>query len=112
MIKDLIQEYRRQNGRHPANMTHYEEDQHCLWHCFHMSRVKEVCHAPECFLEGKAEACAVRSFYRSPEETLRAIIFEQFANNSAHSEVLLFSNNLACAFHSHEYHIFVTVRGW
>jgi len=112
MIKDLIAEFRRRNGRHPAIMTYPKDDQNCLWHCFHMSKIKECCHAPECFLQDKSEACAVKSFFRSPEETLRSIIFEQFANSEKHKEILLFSNNIACAFHWQDYHIFVTVRGW
>lgn len=112
MIKDLINEFRRQNGRHPAIMNHREEDQNCLWHCLHMSRIREVCHAPDCFREGKSEVCAARSFFHTPQETLRAIIFEQLANSPEHRDILLFNDNIACADCISEYFVFVTIRGW
>lgn len=116
MIKELIDEFRKQNGRHPAIFNHYKEDQYCLWHCLYMVRIKECCHAPEYLRQREgyilSEACATRPFFRNPHETLRAIVFEQFANSPEHREILLFNDNLTCAFYLHEYYIFVTVRGW
>jgi hypothetical protein len=112
MIKQLIAEFRKQNGRHPAKFDHYEEDQNCLWHCLHMARTQDLCHAPEYLRPGKSEACAARSFFRDTRETLRAIVFEQFANSPEHREILLFNDNLACAFYQHQHQLFVTVRAW
>jgi hypothetical protein len=77
-----------------------------------MSKVRNLCHAPECFLNGKAEAVAVRTFYRDVQETLRQIIFEQLANSREHKDIILYHDNLACAFCIDDYHIFLTIRGW
>jgi hypothetical protein len=112
MIKQIINDFRRDNGSPWANMTHYSEDNHCLLHCLHMTRVKNVCHAPEHLRPGKSEACAVRGFFHDPHETLRAIIYDQFGNSPGHRDILINSENLACAWIIDQYQVFVTVRGW
>ena len=43
MIKNLINEFRIQNGRHSANMNFTKQNQHCLWHCLYMSGIQEFC---------------------------------------------------------------------
>ena len=117
MIKDLIQEFRQQNGKLPARIDHYEEDQNCLWHCHHMANIQEVCHSPELPRQRNgyilSEACAGRSFAHNPNETLRAIIFEQFTNSPEHKEIILM-DSLACAYYMDFAHhfIYVTIRGW
>jgi hypothetical protein len=112
MLKTLLNELRRNNGRHPVEMNNWNEDRYCLWHCFHMSKSKELCHTPEYLLNGKAEAVAVRTFYRDVNETLRQIVFEQIANSPEHRDIILYHDNFACAFCVDDYHIFVTIRGW
>jgi len=112
MIKQIINEFRRINGRHPAKMDNHEENQNCLWHCLYMAKIKEICHAPEHYLNGKCEAVAVRGFFHNPIDTLHMIIFEQFANSPEHRDIILFNDNLACAFYIEQYQVFLTVRGW
>jgi hypothetical protein len=111
MIRQILNEFRQQNGKPSLAIDNYEENQNCLWHCFHMSRIQCLCHAPEHLRPGKSEACAVKSFYRNHYETLRAIVFEQFADSPGHRDILL-SDNLAAAFHVEHYNVFVCVRGW
>lgn len=77
-----------------------------------MSKVKEVCHTPDYYLNGKSEAVAVRTFYRDVQETLKQMIFDQLANSPEHKNIILYHDNLACAFCVDDYHIFVTIRGW
>jgi hypothetical protein len=112
MIKEIINEFRRQNGRHPLRMDDHKENQNCLWHCLHMAKTQNWCHAPEYLRPGKSEACAVKSFFHDSYETLRAIIFEQFADSPEHRDIILFNDNLACAFHIEQYQVYVVVRGW
>ena len=118
MIKELIQEFRKENRKFPAQMDYYEEDQYCLFHCLHMTRIQEICHAPE-FLRQRngyilSEACAGRNFAHNPNETLHLIIFEQLGKSPEHKEVLLESSNIACSLHMDfmNHFIFVTIRGW
>ena len=113
MLKNIINQFREQNGQHPVEMGNWDDDQYCLWHCKYMANAGCV-HAPGHLLHGKAEAVAFRSFFRDPQDALRAIVFEDFAGCMGHRNILLFSNNLACAFHvDHEHNcLFVTVRGW
>mgnify|MGYP007112145263 CR=1 FL=1 len=112
MIREIINEFRRANGRHPVSMDNWQENQYCLWQCLHMARNQDLCHAPEHLRPGKSEACAVRSFFHNPHETLRAIVFEQFGNSPGHRDIILFNDNLACAFHVDQYQVYVTIRGW
>jgi len=112
MIKNIINDFRRQNGRHPLDMNHHQEDEHCLWHCKYMAEIQDCQHAPDGLLHGKSEAVAMRWFFRDPHEALRAIVFEDFAGSMKHRDVILFNDNLACAFHIERNCILVTVRGW
>lgn len=112
MLKNIINEFRQQNGRHPLDMNHYHEDEHCLWHCKYMANTG-CAHAPDHLLHGKSEAVAYRSFFRDFQNALRAIVLEDFANSMEHRDVMLFNDNLACAFHVVGHNlVFVTVRGW
>ena len=114
MLKSIINEFRQQNGLPTVAMGNFDEDHNCLWHCKHMAEVQDCRHAPGHLRQGKAEAVAVRSFFRDHYDALRAIVFDQFAGSIGHRDILLFSENLACAFHvDHNYNcVFVTVRGW
>lgn len=112
MLKNIINEFRQQNGRHPIEMGNWDEDQNCLFHCKYMAEIQDCQHSPEHFRPGKSEAVAVRGFFKDRYEALHAIVFEQFANSMGHRDILLFSENLACAFCAEGNLIFVTVRGW
>jgi hypothetical protein len=112
MLKNILNDFRRQNGQHPLDMNHYQEDEHCLWHCKHMADIQDCRHAPGHLLLGKSEAVAVRGFFRDHYEALRAVVFEQFANSMGHRDIILFNDNLACSFHVEHNCIFVTIRGW
>ncbi len=112
MLKRIINEFRQQNGRHPIAMDNFDEDQNCLWHCKYMAEIQDCLHAPDYLRQGKSEAVAVRSFFRDHYEALRAIAFDQFANSMEHRDVILFNDNIACAFHIESGCIFVTIRGW
>ena len=111
MLKNIINEFRQQNGRHPLDMNHHQENDHCLWHCKHMAYAGCV-HAPGHLLHEKLEAVAFRSFFRDHREALNAIVFEDFANSIKHRNIILFNDNLACAFHVEHNCTFVTIRGW
>lgn len=112
MLKNLINEFRKQNGQPLASMDWSMEDEHCLWHCKYMANSQNCFHAPDHLLYGKSEAVALRSFFRDPLEVLGSIIFDQFGTSLGHRNILLFSQHLACAFHVEHNLIFVTVRGW
>lgn len=112
MMEEIINEFRAHHGRHPLRMDNWEENQNCLFHCLHMARTQDLCHAPEYLRPGKSEAVAVRGFFRNPQDTLRAIVFEQFGNSPGHRDILLFNANLACAFYIEQYQVYVCVRGW
>jgi hypothetical protein len=77
-----------------------------------MSKVRNLQHTPDYLLSGKAEVVAVRTFYRDVHDTLKAIVFEQLANSPEHKEIILYRDNLACAYCVDDYHIFITIRGW
>lgn len=116
MLKSIINDFRRENGRHPLDMNHYQEDEHCLWHCKYMANTGCV-HAAGYLLHGKSESVAYRSFFRNFQDALRdalrAIVFEDFANSMEHRDVMLFNDNLACAFHVDRHNlVFVCIRGW
>jgi hypothetical protein len=111
MLQSIINEFRAQNGRHPVGMDNWQENEHCLWHCKHMANAGCV-HAPGHLLHGKSEAVAYRSFFRDPREALNAIVFEDFTNSMEHRDIILFNDNLACAFHVEHNCVFVTIRGW
>jgi hypothetical protein len=123
MIKQIINEFRKQNGRPPVSFDDYIENQYCFWHCHYMARIQECCHAPENLRNGKAEAVGGRGIFHDPYDTLRAIVFGApdetgkitggFANSPEHREIILM-DNLAGAFHMDfmNHFVFVTIRGW
>lgn len=112
MLKEIINEYRQQNGRHPVSLDNQQENDHCLWHCKYMSATRARQHAPGHLLCGKAEAIGYRSFYRDYYDALRAIIFQDFAESMGHRDILLFHNHFAGAFHVENNGVYVCVRGW
>ena len=111
MLKNIINEFRQANGQPALVINNGQENDHCLWHSKYMANTGCV-HAPSYFLHDKAEAVAFRGFYRDYQEALRAIIFEDFAWSNKHRIILLFSDNLAAAFHVERNCVFVTIRGW
>lgn len=113
MLRGLINEFRAQHGIGPANFGDAQEDQNCFWHCLHMSRVCECCHAPDYYTPGKAEAVGSAGFYRDTRESLALLIFgaDGFASSPEHTNILL-RPNLACAFCQSDWHVYLTVRGW
>ena len=116
MIKRLLNEYRMQNGKQLVVMDNWEEDQYARWHCLYMAKIQECCHAPEYLRQRDgyilSEVVAGRSFFHTPDETLRTIILEQIANSPEHKDIILSNDNLACAFHVEHYYVFVCIRGW
>ena len=112
MLKGIINEFRQQNGRHPLAVDNWQENEYCLWHCKFMAEVQDCRHAPEHLLHGKSEAVAMRWLFHDHYGALRAIVFEQFADSIDHRNILLFSENLACAFYVEQNCMFVTLRGW
>lgn len=115
MLQELINELRRLNGRHPVRLGNHGENQNCLWHCLHMARTQNLCHAPE-YLRQRgdyilSEACAVNSFFHDHYETLRAIILGQFANSPSHRDIIVFNDNLAGAYCVEYYQVYVCIRG-
>jgi len=114
MLKSMINEFRKQNGRHSLDMNHFQEDEHCLQHCKYMADVHGCSHTSDFLLNGKSEALSYRSFFKDYREVLGSIIFEEFSGSMVHRNILLFSDNIACAFHvRHDINVvFVTVRGW
>ena len=112
MLRQPINEFRQSNGRPGLPIDNIQENEYCLWHCKYMASVC-CCHTPAEMLYGKAEAVGYRGFFRDYREALRAIIFEDFAtSNQGHRELILFSHNLAAAFHEERNCVFVTIRGW
>jgi len=111
MLKDLINEFRQQNGKLPLAMDNNQENQYCLWHCLFMETIQNLVHAPKEYLGDKSEAIGSCGFFKDARETLHYIIFDKFNNSPAHKEVLL-SDNLACAYHIAQYQVLVCVRGW
>lgn len=113
MIKEIINEFRKSNGRHPLAMDNWQENEYCLWHCKYMAEIDDCIHTPHYFRQGKAEAVARASFYRDVREALEDIIFKDFAESMCHRNVILFNDNLAGAFHVTEHNlIYACLRGW
>jgi len=113
MLRGLINEFRAQYGVGPANFSDSQEDQHCLCHCWYMSKIQGCCHAPGYFYPGKAEAVGRGSFYRDTRESVALIIFGEqgFRTSPEHRDILLMPN-IACAFCQDNWMVYVTVRGW
>ena len=112
MLKDIINEFRKQNGRHPLVLDNQQENDYCLWHCKHMALTQVCQHTPNHLLHGKAEVVAYRSFYRDYYDALQAIIFQDFAESIGHRDILLFHDHFAGAFHVENNIVWVTIRGW
>ena len=112
MIRRIINEFRAANGRHPFSFPDHEANKHCLWHCQYMSYKEDVVHAPSHYLNGKSEACAMRGFYKDQYNTIRDMIFDDLGKSERHRDIILYSQELACAFYTTQYNIYVTIRGW
>lgn len=113
MLGGLINEFRAQHGVGPASFSDLRENQNCLQHCWHMSRIQGCCHAPGYFYPGKAEAVGYGSFYRDTRESVALILFGErgFINSPEHRGILLMPN-LACAYCQDNWMVYVTIRGW
>lgn len=113
MLKSIINEFRCQNGRPPADMRYWQEDQYCLWHCKYMAHIQGRVHAPRYLRPGKSEAVTNGWYFRDCYDALRIAVFDTFGNSMDHRNMILFSDNLACAYHTEENRlIYVTIRGW
>ncbi len=112
MLKDIINDWRKTQGRHPISLDNQQENDNCLFHCKYMALIQECIHAPHHLRQGKSEAVGKASFYRDAREALSAIIFEEFANSMCHRDIMLFNDNLAGAFHAEHNIVWVTIRGW
>jgi len=110
MVTDLINEFRKANGKHPIhNWTNFEND-HCMAHCLYLAW-GEFRHTPECFLTGKAEAIAMCGFYGDfPASVKNAIAI--LADDPDHRSVLLDYNHMSYGVFTSNYQLYLTVRGW
>ena len=113
MLGGLINEFRAQHGVGPTSFSDLRENQNCLQHCWHMSKIKGCCHAPSYYYPGKCEAVGSGSFYRDTRESVALIIFSEdgFKGSPEHTKILL-KPNLACAFCQEDWHVYITIRGW
>lgn len=113
MIAAIINDIRRNNFREPIFTWSIAENDNCLKHCYHLSRIARVEHAPAHLLNGKAEALAMCDF---PGDTGQAIryLFCEIVNGSDYDKlsVILNYKHVAYGFYTHNYKAYLTIRGW
>lgn len=111
MIVDLINEYRRKNGRENIFCWNPVENDNCMQHCLYMVRLDRFEHSPEYLRPGKAEAIASCSFIYDTVNTM-GLLLAIIDGCQDHRNIVLNYNNLAYGFCVHNYMAYLVIRGW
>jgi hypothetical protein len=112
MLVDLINEYRKNNGKEHIFAWDPVENDYCLTHCYYMAWNSRFEHTPEYFLKGKAEAIALCYFQYNNETTMRHLVYEVIDKSKEHKDIVLNYENLAYGFYIYNNKSFLTIRGW
>ena len=112
MMVDIINKFRRKNGKDNILCWNPVENDYCLQHCMHMSRTRKLEHASDYLRSGKAEAVASCVFLDDMENTIKHLIYGCIGNSSEHRKVILDYDNLSYGFMLHDYVAYITIRGW
>ena len=105
---DVINRFREYNGVGPVQHTDNLVNQYCKFHCLDMSRNRNVYHAPDCYLEGWAEAVAMMSYCDHWQDK---IVFDVLGSSEKHRNILLSYNKISYADHIHDWVVYVCIRG-
>ena len=106
-----INEFRRQNGIGPVEHWDARMAEFCKNHCIEMTRRGQLYHAEPCYLEGWSEAVAMCSHMAKWEDTQGCLIFDCLGTSEPHRRLLLDKNCMAYAVWSHNWMVYLTVRG-
>lgn len=112
MTADIINEFRNVNNKERILCWNPAENDYCLQHCLHMSRLDRVEHAPEYLLKDKAEVIAMCKFVSDTNTTIKYLIFNVINESEEHRNVILNYENLAYGVYVHDYKVYLTIRGW
>jgi len=112
MVVDIINEYRKANGKEYIFVWNPVENDYCMEHCLYMAKLQCFEHAPEHLRKGKAEAIAKCGFIIDNFTTVRYLIFNVINESQKHKDVVLNYENLAYGFYIHNYTAYLVIRGW
>lgn len=112
MLIDIINEFRRKNGKENILCWDSVENDYCFRHCMHMAKIGQLEHAPEYLRAGKAEAVASCVFLDDRENTIKHLIYSCIGNSSGHRDVILNYDNLSYGCILNNYVAYITIRGW
>lgn len=112
MLVDIINEYRKNNGKEHIFCWDPVENDYCQAHSNYMAWNNHFEHAPEYLLKGKAEAIAFCYFFYNNEITMKHLIYECIDKSEGHKNIVLNYENLAYGFYIYQNQAYLTIRGW
>jgi len=112
MLIDILNEYRKVNGKEHVFCWNPVENDYCLSHCHYMAWNNQFEHAPENLLKGRAEAIVFCDFQYDNEITIRHLIYECIDKSQKHKDIVLNYENLAYGFYIYNNKAYLVIRGW
>lgn len=112
MIVDIINEYRKSNGKDPIFCWNSVENDYCEAHSHYLAWNNRFEHAPECLRPGKAEAIAKCDFFDDTLSTIKNLLYECLDKSQEHRNIILTFDNLAYGFYIYNNQAYLTIRGW
>jgi len=111
MVIDIINDYRKDNGKEPIHHWNKVENDFCEAHCLAMSNAGKIFHAPDYLLGYRSEAVAMCSFGNDFNSTISYLILSVLNSSEEHRNILLDSRYLAYGVFVNNGAMYLTIRG-